>query len=426
MMRTTYFFLLYLLFFAACSPVRNTTARGRTALTNVTIVDVLNGSLFPNQTVIIDGDKIIKIGSTSNLRIDESTSVIDAQGKYLIPGLWDMHVHLELATIQSFPYFIAYGVTGVRDMGANSFDSIKQWRNEVEQGSQIGPHIIASGPMIDGPFFVNELRVTVNTASEARKAVDSLVALGVDFIKVHQQLSKDAYLAVADQAAKHKIAFVGHKPASLPLQAVIKAGQSSVEHTLFTPDLNDTTISLLKDAGVFFTPNLVIIDKIARYNDPALQNDKRLDQVSAILKHHWKKQTEAWGDNVSSTVEYMQSVMPEMLQRTSALQKAGVSLLAGTDVGVPLVYPGSSLHEELALLVRSGLSPLQALQTATINPARFFKKEHEIGSIQKGKRADLVLLNANPLEDISNTKDINLVFFKGKVFDRKSLDAILR
>jgi imidazolonepropionase-like amidohydrolase len=425
-MKTTYFFLLSLLFFAACSPVRNTTARGRTALTNVTIVDVLNGSLSPNQTVVIDGDKIIEIGSTSNMRIEKSTSIIDALGKYLIPGLWDMHVHLELATKESLPYFIAYGVTGVRDMGANSFDSIKQWRNGIEQGNQIGPHIIAAGPIIDGPFFVNELRVTVNTPAEARKAVDSLVALGVDFIKVHQQISKEAYLALADQAAKHKITFAGHKPAVLSTQEIIKAGQSSIEHLLSTPDLNDTTISLLKDAGVFFTPNLLIFDKIARYNDPTLRNDKRLNQVSPILKQHWKKQTEAWGDNVNSTVEYMQSVMPVMQQRTGSLQRAGVLLLAGTDIGIPYAYPGSSLHEELELLVKSGLSPLQSLQTATINPARFFKKEPEMGSIQKGKRADLVLLNANPLEDISNTRNINLVFFKGKVFDRKSLNAILR
>ncbi|HVG17305.1 MAG TPA: amidohydrolase family protein [Chitinophagaceae bacterium] len=426
MMRIILCFLLSLLFVVACSPVRKATVHGRIALTNVTLVDVLNGSLHPNKTVIVGGDRIIEIGTALNTRIEEGTSVIDAQGKYLIPGLWDMHVHLEMATKESLPFFIAYGVTGVRDMGAKSFDSIRQWRNEIKQGTQTGPHIIAPGPMIDGPFFVDVLRVTVNTPSEARKAVDSLVALGVDFIKVHQQISKDAYLALADQAAKHKIPFVGHKPASLPLQAVIKAGQSSIEHTLFTPDLNDTTISLLKDAGVFFTPNLLIIDKIARYNDSSLRNDKRLGQVSPILKQHWKKQTEAWGDNVSKTVEYMQSGMPGMQQQTASLQRAGVPLLAGTDLGVPYVYPGSSLHEELELLVSSGLSPLQALQTATINPARFFKKEHEMGSIQKGKRADLVLLNANPLENISNTKDINLVFFKGKVMDRKSLDAILR
>jgi imidazolonepropionase-like amidohydrolase len=273
---------------------------------------------------------------------------------------------------------------------------------------------------------VDVLRVTVNTPSEARKVVDSLVVLGVDFIKVHQQISKDAYLAVAEQAAKHKIPFVGHKPASLPLQDVIKAGQSSIEHTLFTPDLNDTTISLLKEAGVYFTPNLLIIDKIARYYEASLQNDKRLDLISPMLKQHWKKQTEAWGANVKQTVEYMQTAMPGMQQQTASLQKAGVPLLAGTDLGVPNIYPGSSLHEELELLVRSGLSPLQALQTATINPARFFKKEYEIGSIQKGMRANLVLLNANPLKDISNTRDINLVFFEGKVFNRKSLDALLK
>ena len=425
-MRMVQCFLFSLLFLASCAPVRKATAPGITALTNVTIVDVSNGSLYTNQTVVIKGDKIIDIGATSNIRVDERTSVIDARGKYLIPGLWDMHVHLELATKKSLPHFIASGVTGVRDMGANSFDSIKQWRNEIEQGTQTGPHIIAPGPIIDGPFFVNELRVTVNTASEARKAVDSLVKLGVDFIKVHQQISKEAYFALADQAAKHKITFAGHKPAVLTTQDIIKAGQNSIEHILSTPDLNDTTISLLKEGGVFFTPNLLIIDKIARYNDPSLHNDKRLNQVSPILKQHWKKQTEAWGDNVNSTVEYMRSMMPVMQQRTAALQRAGVLLLAGTDVGIPYAFPGSSLHEELELLVQAGLSPLQALQTATIHPARFFKKEHETGSVQKGKRADLVLLNANPLENIANTKDINLVFFNGKVFDRNSLDAILR
>lgn len=425
-MRTVQSFLFFLLFFVACAPVRKASAPGRTALTNVTVVDVLTGNSYPNQTVVIKGDKIIEIGVTSNIRIDESILVINAQGKYLIPGLWDMHVHLELATTKSLPHFIAFGVTGVRDMGANSFDSIKQWRKEIEQGTQAGPHIIAPGPIIDGPFFVKEMRVTVNTASEARNAVDSLVKLGVDFIKVHQQISKEAYLALADQAAKHKITFAGHKPAVLTTQDVIKAGQNSIEHVLSTPDLNDTTISLLKEGGVFFTPNLLIIDKIARYNDPSLHSDKRLNQVSPILKQHWKKQTEAWGDNVSSTVEYMRSVMPEMQRRTAALQRAGVLLLAGTDVGIPYAYPGSSLHEELELLVQAGLSPLQALQTATVHPAQFFNKEHEIGSVQKGKRADLVLLNSNPLKNIANTKDINMVFFNGKVFNRKSLDAILR
>jgi imidazolonepropionase-like amidohydrolase len=337
-----------------------------------------------------------------------------------------MHVHLELASEQSLPYFIAYGITGVRDPGAGLFDTIKKWRNEIEHDSRTGPHIIASGPMIDGPFFVNDLRVTVRSAAEARRTVDSLVALGVDFLKVHQQISKEAYLALAEQAAKHKITFIGHKPASITTQELIKAGQSGIEHVLFTPDLNETTIALLKESNVSLTPTLIIIDKIARYNELSLQDDKRSPNVSPILKEHWKKQTEAWGNNVSRTVEYMQNAMPTMLQRTAALQRAGVLLLAGTDLGIPYVYPGIGLHEEMELLVRAGLTPLQALQAATINPARFLKKEQQTGSIDKGKLADLVLLNSNPLENIANTKDINTVFFKGKIFDRKRIDAILK
>jgi hypothetical protein len=279
-MRIIYLFLLSLFFLASCSTVRNTTAPGRTALVNVTIVDVSDGSLVPDQTVVIEGDKIIKIGSASDIRVDKHTSIINAKGKYLMPGLWDMHVHLEMSSKQSLPYFIAYGVTGVRDMGANSFDTIRQWRNEIEKGTQIGPHIVAAGPMIDGPFFVNELRVTVTTPSEARRAVDSLVALGVDFIKVHQQISKEAYLALAAEARKHNITFVGHKPAALTTQEIIKAGQSGIEHVVFTPDLNDIAIAMLGKAGVSVTPTLLIIDKIADYRELKSGKDKRTNQIS--------------------------------------------------------------------------------------------------------------------------------------------------
>ena len=419
------YWLLYLIILVSCSPLKKTSGLKKTALTNVAVIDVVNGVVIPNQTVVIEGDKITAMGSASDLKLGKNFSIIDATGKYLMPGLWDMHVHLELAQKESLPHFIAYGVTGVRDMGTNSFDLIKNWDKEIQQGKQVGPHIITPGPIIDGPFFVDDLRVTVNTATEGRKTVDSLVALGVDFIKIHQQISKEAYLAVADQAAKHNIPFVGHKPSSVSLEDVINAGQKSIEHIL-SVEWNDSTITQLKNKEIYFTPNLLIIDKIAHYNDPTQRNDKHLESISPKLKYHWDKQTEAWGENVDKTVAYMQSLMPAMQERTASLHEAGVPLLAGTDVGIPYAYPGSSLHEELELMVASGLSPFQALQTATINPAKFLQKEHLFGTIQKGKRADLVLLNSNPLEDISNTKDINTVFFQGKMFTRSDLNEIMK
>lgn len=426
------FSLLFLLLFGvACSSLKRNTAAPGIALVNVTVVDVLNGSLIPGQAVIIEEGRITDVKPAAQFSTTRGIRRIDAKDKYLIPGLWDMHVHLELATKESLPYFLAYGVTGVRDMGTNSFDLVNTWRNEIEQGVQPGPRIVTPGPIIDGPFVVNglritELRVTVNTAQEARAAVDSLVRLGVDFIKVHQQISKDAYEALASQARKHSIPFVGHHPGSVTTKEVLTAGQKSIEHIVGIPEPDSGTYKLIREQGTSVTPNLLLIEKIARYKDPALQNDPRLKQLPASLIAHWKKQTEAWGADVDRIVVMMQDLKPIMLQRTAALRNAGIQLLAGTDLAIPYVFPGSSLHEELELLVSAGLSPVQALQAATINPARFFNKEGSMGSVQKGKDADLVLLNSNPLENISNAKDIHMVILKGRIFDRQMLDKMVK
>ena len=425
----TYLFL-FAISFLACSCVTSSkiskeSRKTKTAFTNVTVVDVQNGENIPHQSVIMQDGYIIEIGPTSKIQLDENTSVIDATDKYLIPGLWDMHVHLEFAGKDVLPYFVANGVTGVRDMGANSFDSLNNWRTEVEKGKLVGPEILTSGPMIDGPFFTDQLRVTVQTEKEAREAVDSLVFIGVDFIKVHQQISKEAYLAVADQAQEHNIPMVGHHPALVKTNEVIKAGQRSIEHIFGVPGPDSGLYPLIEEKGISVTPTLIVLDKIARYNKLSAINDKREKYISPTLLNFWNEQTEAWGENIESTISTFKNLLPVMFERTSLLEEAGINLLAGTDFGVVYVYPGSSLHEELELLVKAGLKPYEALQTATINPAKFLDQEERLGTVENGKKADLVLLDSNPLEDISNTQDIFMVISNGRIITQIDIEKIL-
>lgn len=395
------------------------------ALTNITIIDVETGKSINNQSVVLQGEKIINIGLTSHMQLDKNITIIDASNKYLIPGLWDMHVHLEFGGKEVLPYFVANGVTGVRDMGSNSFDSINNWRDEVIKGDLPGPRIITSGPMIDGPFITDKLRVTVENEIQARNAVDSLANLGVDFIKVHQQISKEAYLAVTDQAKKYQISVVGHHPALVSTKEVIEAGQKSIEHIFGVPRPSSGLYPVLKEKEIAVTPTLVVTDKIARFNELSTNNDNRIRFISPALQFFWEEQTAAWGENTEATIAIMSKMFPDFLEGTSLLHEAGINLLAGTDYGVVYIYPGSSLHEELELMVKAGLKPFEALQTATINPAKFLNKEMTMGTVKVGKFADLVVLNSNPLENISNTQDIFLVISNGRVYNKEELQKIL-
>jgi imidazolonepropionase-like amidohydrolase len=373
------------------------------AITHVTVIDATGAAARSDRTVVIAGNRIEAIVDAS-ARIPKGARIVSAKGKFLIPGLWDMHVHLAASDL---PRLVANGVTGVRDMG-NVLANVDVWRGKIAAGSMVGPHIVRVGPILNGKAF-GAAQVLIESDAEARAAVRILKNVGVDQIKVHQLLSREAYFALADEAKKLSIPFVGHIPESITAAEASDAGQASIEHveTLFA---GKTPLKREETAAVFaqFVKNNTAFDPtLIEYRgstDPANVDPRLMEKYPGLLSGR-------------------QKLFTQFLELVGMMNRAGVALLAGTDLGVKWISPGPSLHDELALLVQAGLTPMEALQAATRNPARFLHIEG--GTVEAGKSANLVLLNANPLEDIRNTRRIYAVVLEGRFFDRSQLDALL-
>jgi imidazolonepropionase-like amidohydrolase len=381
--------------------------------THVTVIDATGAPAKLDMTVVISGERIVALGKTGKVRIPADAQTIDATGKFLIPGLWDMHAHLSYYGEAALPVLVANGVTGVRDMGGD-LNQIDDWRKDIAEGKRVGPHIVRGGSFVDGPKKMDAFRTSitdvVTNEAEARNIVRSLKQRGVDFIKTHSRIPRDAYFALADEARKQKLPFVGHLPPGVTAAEASDAGVKSIEHIE----------SLMEDV---------------MYLDHA-ERDKRiqgaLDELAGakgatLYKRFVKNRT--W---VVPTILTKLKIGGAVFQRKfnpiiNALNQAGVGLLAGTDFTFKSngMRPGFDLHEELALLVEAGMTPMQALQTATVNPAKFLGKSKTHGTIEKGKIADLVLLEADPLENIKNTQRIDAVVVNGKYLPRETLQKTI-
>lgn len=389
---------------------------------------------------------------------------IDGTGKYLLPGLWDMHVHL-WEQQPMFGLYVANGVLGVRDMGTD-LTRTKEWRTGVEMARRIGPRIYTAGSPVDGPGADNAKMPVIYAGSPeiARRAVDSLDGQGADFIKVLSSLSRDSYMALAQRARVIRAEFAGHVPESVTVSQALDNRQKSMEH-LFGVALACSSVEqelreerlLAIDAKDYdalarirvrsyetFSESKAteLFNRMARFNvwqTPTLTLRKRLSLIGvreavenpltqrapSSVRAKWddprkdlEKATKEQIDRFQSDYEFHQKLVAMM-------QRKGVGLLAGTDTGDPYVLPGYALHDELELLVAAGLTPAEALRTATIHPARYFRIEARAGSIARGKRADLVLLDANPLEDIRNSRKISSVIVRGRLLDSKELNRLL-
>jgi imidazolonepropionase-like amidohydrolase len=437
----------------------------RLVLQNLNIVDVEKGGILQNQSVIVTGDRITKIGKSSSIRPQGDDSVVNCDGQYLIPGLWDMHTHVWMAEYY-FPLFIANGVTGHRGMLESIFMA-SQWKKQGNTAGTMTPAGFYAGPILDGPKPTWPGSVAISNPEQGRKAVDSLKnKLHVDFLKVYSGLSKESYYAIADEAKKQQIPFAGHVPNLMTLLECVRAGQRTTEHMMgmiegasdssdyyydvmrgnktdtllrnnrpvrraflartFSEKKLATIISELKKNDSWVCPTMTVIRGIAYIKDSALIKDPRLQYALPMFKNMWnpandfrlRTATDEFFENEKKEFELNKRIL-------NLLHKGGVKILAGTDTPNPYCFPGFSLHDELQIMVESGFTPLQALQTATLNPAMFFNIRNDYGTVSENKLASLVLLKDNPLTNISNTKSIQAVILRGKFISNNEINELL-
>jgi cytosine/adenosine deaminase-related metal-dependent hydrolase len=436
------------------------------AITHVSVVDVVTGDIHSDNTVLVAGNRITYAGPAAGASVPSGARTIDGRGKFLIPGLWDMHVHAFPYLFSDFagPLMIANGVTGAREMGYY-VDTTLRWKADIAAGREVGPRLVA-GVRVDGPGKARFVSHVV-TAEDGVRAVDTLArgkdrSPRADFIKTYSWIPRAAYFAVASESKKLGVPFAGHVPYSVSVVEASNAGQRSLEHeddlmractskesflrARFADSANVNTGRLLAEmraqAGLiqsshdakqcstviatlvrnqtWVTPTLVFYQPYVHDFDSAGTHPEWARYVPGLVQGGWLQRRPAIKPGDSIMIRSYFS-----FDLTRKLHDAGVKLLAGTDASQPFVFPGFSLHEELQLLVRSGLTPLEALRTATYNPAEYFSSTDSLGTVAKGRVADLVLLDANPLVDIGNTRRISAVIANGRLFDSAALAGLL-
>ena len=412
------------------------------ASTHVSIIDGTSTGARQDRTVIVRGSRIEMEGPAGSTRVPPGARVIDGRGKYLIPGLWDMHVHTVVpAGDQVLPLYVANGVTGIRDM-AGEMDQLVKWRQEIGSGMRVGPRMVISGPYLEGGD-VPIPHLLVRTPADAQPAVDSLIRLGVDFVKVHSQLTRETYFAIARAARARGIPFVGHVPRSVGAAEASDSGQRTIEHLLTIPNsCTQEEVVLLEprfpvqaalgrcsteDQAPLFArfvrndtwmvPTLVAAIEIATWPERELPGDSLAHYLPDTLRHYVAGIFQMPSDVPAGADTVGRALFQKRVEVVGAMHRAGVDIMAGTDAPLRNSPPGFGLHEELTLLVRAGLSPHAALVAATLQPARFLGVQDSLGTIEAGKLADLVLLDANPLDDIRNTRRIRDVIANGRLYE---------
>ncbi|MFY9621094.1 MAG: amidohydrolase family protein [Pyrinomonadaceae bacterium] len=402
------------------------------AITNITVIDPKSGSVKRDVTVLVRGGRIATVGKSNTVRIPSATQTVEGRGKFLVPGLWDMHVHLDSGDFGRNHYLrllIVNGVTGVRLMDGDPI--YHQWRREIERGLLLGPRMVIASQVIAGPASYASDALKVRNAEEARAAVRKAKQERADFIKVHDGLSRAAYFTIVEEAKKLKITISGHVPEAIKAIEASNAGQRSIEHftglTEAETDLANANLlsSVFKKNDTWLCPTLIMRRNYAVLDERFLAEDTRGRYASRSLRAYWSKVSRDAKNIPASDWAARRETVRREKTLVGRFHKTGVGILAGTDTSNPYVMPGFGLHDELLMLVESGLTPMQALQAATLNPARFFNQTTLFGSVEIGKAADLLLLNANPLEDIRNTTKISAVVVQGRFLDRQELDRIL-
>lgn len=465
-------FLLLLGIVQVC-PAQTSNKKYTLVITNANIVDVMKGKIVKNQLLAISGDTIEVVDDTRKAGKYKADRYFDAMGKYVMPGLWDMHIHFRGgdSTISAnkalLPLFLAYGVTTVRECGGDITPAVMQWRSETARGELAGPRIFTSGPKLDGPGAVWAGSIPVVTPADVSKALDSLQEIHSDFVKIYDsKISGDAYLEIVRQAKKRGMKVTGHMPFTVELKDAAALGMDGSEHLYYVFKACSSKEDSITDAirqsehtprpiGLFaalpalyntfdsekaarlftylgakrftITPTLYISHTLEGIKETDHSNDSLLHYIDPKILATYAGRVRSAKRQSDAATQFSKKFEAACMALVPRMYAAGVNIVAGSDCGAfnSYVYPGSSIHEEIKLLVASGLTTAQGLQTATVNGSRFMGVQDFYGALKGGKCSDLVVLDGNPLADIDAIDRINSVVSHGKLYSRSDLDALL-
>jgi len=398
------------------------------AVVGGTLVDVVNATTIPNSVVLIENGIIKKVGKAGEVKIPAKAKIIDAKGKTVIPGLWDMHAHFEQA--EWGPAYLAVGATTVRDCG-NEFDYINSIKKAIDSGKGIGPEILKAG-IIDGKGQYALGVIQADTREEAIKAVDRYYDNGFVQIKIYSSVKPAIVKAICDEAHRLGLTVTGHIPIGMTLQQGVDSGMDMVNHVQYVYSImkrnKDRSInfedSISKAAIQFIKNHHVVIDPTLGVFEMSFRNVK--DDITTMepgfytLPLPLQALFKDTGQDPTGAAKF-KPLYDSMVKIVKLLYDAGVPIVAGTDQG----FPGYSVDRELELYVQAGLTPMQALQTATITPARVMKMEKTSGSLDPGKQADLAIIDGDPLTNIRDIRKVALVIKAGKIYDPGQLHRLV-
>ncbi|HER41135.1 MAG TPA: amidohydrolase [Salinimicrobium catena] len=453
--------LISLVIYTSCSSPEET---ADLLIINATILNVESGEEVPGKMIAVSGDSIRAVLDMDQRNSFKASKVIDAENKFVLPGLWDMHVHfrggdtLIAENKDLLPLFLAYGVTTVRDAGGDITPSVLEWREKIESAELTGPRIFTSGPKLDGPDPAWPGSIEVAGMEEIPAALDSLEKLGVDYVKMYDgSLSKEVFYGIIAAAEERGMKTTGHMPMSADILKGVDLGLDGSEHLYYVmkacspkadslsltnpgygmmdeiiatydPALAQEVFQELKENRVFITPTLHIGKTLAEILDVDHSNDTLLPFIGDGIKETYKGRIEGAKRARAAGSTMREQMEQKSLEMIKPMFENGVPLLAGSDCGAynSFVYPGSSLHDELERLVAAGLEPVDALKTSVINGPAFFGLQDLYGSIEKGKKADMLIVDKNPFERIENLKEVSVVLSQGQLYEHEKLQKMMQ
>jgi hypothetical protein len=446
------------------------------AITRVSVVDVERGAIVADQTVLVKGNRIVDVGPASRVRTAAGVRTVDGQGRYVMPGLWDMHAHVHFSGRSpevEFPLFIAHGVTGARVMNAGRPSVLptaqmilgmhRTWQSRIDAGTLVGPRLVSLGSwVVNGTSGINDSMPAfykARTTEEGQQLARYFKEQGFDFIKIYNNVSREGYLGLAEEARRIGIPFAGHEPARLSAIEISNAGQRSLEHSRiflfncwpgadsmvkghlrasqssvrqrmvdeYDPKICAEVFRTFVKNGTWITPTHGTRKMDAFADNAAYRNDARRKYVLLQQQVAWLQDAAGMvaGDSTRAGRKSFMDFYTKGLELTGAAHRAGVKVMLGTDSGDSFVFPGDGVHDELAELVKAGLTPAEALKAGTFAGAEYMGRTSEFGSVKTGRYADLIVLDANPLDNIANSRKIRAVVFNGRLFDRGALDSML-